>query len=71
MTWFAWYARSVVDVQLLYVAGLLGVDVDLLERNQLGRQRQGPPEIFLADLDDAHRNIAGAQSQPRVAGSLA
>jgi hypothetical protein len=51
------HARSVIDVELFYVAGFFGIDVDLLEWNQLGRKRQRPSQGFPLNLNDADRNF--------------
>ena len=56
------HAGAVVDQEIAYVAGLLGVDVDFLERHQLGGDRELALESLPAHLgnpdSDARRRVA-------------
>ena len=65
-TWFFLHARSIVDVEFLHIAGFLGVHVDLLERNQLGRDRQCAAQGFSLHLDDADRDSPDGDCIPRT-----
>src|ERR1700691_700532 len=60
------HATSIVDVQVFYEAGLLSEYIDLLERNQLGGERQGPSQILSAYLYDTHRD-GGTRGRSRFA----
>ncbi len=64
ITWFCLHTRSVVDVELLHIAGFFRVNVDLLERNQFGRKRQVSLQSLPADLDHADGNLSRALDAP-------
>ncbi len=48
------YPGSIVDQEIMHIAGLLGINVDLLERHQFGGHRELALESLPADLDDAN-----------------
>ncbi len=50
------HMRSIVYVELPHVARLFGVDIDLLEGNQLGRNRETAFQRLRRNLGDRYRN---------------
>ena len=47
------HVRSVIDIQLLHVAGFLRINIDFLEGHQFGRQSDLPAKRFFHHLRHA------------------